>query len=74
MIHYTPEQFDDRVPSAPLLPHTATSVPLHHQAPNNPLTQLIMKEIEGRKLSVIFDIKRRMGEALAIIVRFVDDQ
>ena len=31
------------------------------------------KEIEGKDISVIFDGTTRLGEALAIIVRFVDD-
>ena len=33
----------------------------------------ILREIDGRKLSVIFD-GTRMGEALAILIRFVDDE
>ena len=37
---------------------------VHHQA-----VQKISKEIEGKKVSVIF----RMGEAMAILVRFVSD-
>ena len=34
----------------------------------------ILREIEGRKLSVIFDGTTRMGETLAILIRFVDDE
>ena len=34
----------------------------------------ILQEIEGRKMSVIFDGTTRMGEALAILIRFVDDE
>jgi len=34
----------------------------------------ILQEIEGRKLSIIFDGTTRMGEALAILVRFVDNE
>ena len=37
---------------------------VHHQA-----VQKISKEIEGKKVSVIF----RMGEVMAILVRFVSD-
>ena len=33
----------------------------------------ILQETKGRKLSVIFDGTTRMGQALAILVRFVDD-
>ena len=32
----------------------------------------IKKEIEGKKVSVIFDGTTRLGEAMAIIIRFVD--
>ena len=35
--------------------------------------QKISKEIEGKKVSVIFDGTIRMGEAMAILVRFVSD-
>ena len=41
---------------------------VHHQA-----VQKISKEIEGKKVSVIFDGTIRMGEAMAILVRFVSD-
>jgi hypothetical protein len=34
----------------------------------------ILQEVEGRKLSIILDGTTKMGEALAILVRFVDDQ
>lgn len=33
----------------------------------------IKKEVEGRDVSVIFDGTTRLGEALAVIIRFIDD-
>lgn len=44
-------------------------IPFVHQQE----VQKISKEIEGKKVSVIFDGTTRMGEAMAIIVRFVSD-
>ena len=34
----------------------------------------IKKEIDGKYVSVIFDGTTRMGEALAVVLRFVDDE
>ena len=33
----------------------------------------IKQEIEGKVVSVVFDGTTRLGEALAVIVRFIDD-
>ena len=44
-------------------------VPLIHQEE----LRLLKKEIQGKHLSVIFDGTTRFGEAMAVIVRFVDD-
>ena len=34
----------------------------------------VKQEISGRPVSVIFDGTTRLGEAMAVIVRFVDDK
>ena len=34
----------------------------------------VKRELSGRPVSVIFDGTTRLGEAMAIVVRFVDDE
>ena len=34
----------------------------------------VREEVQGRNVSAIFDGTTRLGEAMAIILRFVDDQ
>ena len=34
---------------------------------------LLRSEVKGKKLSMVFDSTSRLGEVLAVVIRFVDD-